>query len=237
MGILVATSGTYTFNPEFAELMTEAYSRLQIRGAQIQEEHIEDALRSANLLLIDFANRGVHQYELTQVDVTLDPDQATPQTYNLPAGTIDVWHAVIRRDGADTPLWPMARQSYEDIPNKSETGRPYNYTTNRNVSGVTTRTITLWPVPDTADTLRLWVWRFAEDQVGIEQNVGIAKEWFDAYAAELAKRLWRKYPSNTSTFMEMAVEAREAFTAARGTNRERAPLRLRIRGYVGRGRR
>lgn len=232
----MATSGTYTFNPEFAELMTEAYSRLQIRGAQIQQEHIDEALRSANLLLIDFGNRGVHQYQLTQVDVALDPDQGAPQTYNLPAGTIDVWHAAIRVDGVtDIPLWPMARQSYEDIPNKDETGRPYNYTTNRNVVGTATRTITLWPVPDRADTLRLWVWRFAEDQIGIEQNAGIAKEWFDAYAAELTARLGRKYPPGTASVQELKVEAIVAFKAAQGTNRERAPLRLRVRGYVGRG--
>lgn len=231
----MATSGTFTFNPEFATLMTEAYSRLQIRGAQIQQEHIDEALTSANLLLIDFANRGVHQYELTQVDVTLDPSQNVPQTYDLPAGTIDVWHAVIRRDGSDTPIWPMARQSYEDIPNKDETGRPYNYTTNRNVVGAATRTITLWPVPDRADTLRLWVWKFAQDQVGIEQNVGIAKEWFDAYASELTARLGRKYPPVNTSVRELKTEALAAFNAARGTNRERAPLRIRVRGYVGRG--
>mgnify|MGYP001609395674 CR=1 FL=1 len=149
--------------------------------------------------------------------------------------TIDVWHAVLRRDGSDTPLWPMARQSYEDIPNKDETGRPYNYTTNRNVNGVATRTVTLWPVPDRADTLRLWVWRFAEDQTGIEQNVGIAKEWFDAYAAALTARLGRKYPSGAASYQELLADASLAFRAALGTNRERAPLRLRVRGYVGRG--
>ena len=233
----MATSGTFTFNPEFAELMTEAYSRLQIRGAQIQQEHIDEALRSASLLLVDFSNRGVNQYQLTQTDITLVPGQAVPQTYNLPAGAIDVWHAVIRRDGSDTPLWPMARQSYEDIPNKSETGRPYNYTTNRNVNGVATRTVTLWPVPDRADTLRLWVWRFAEDQIGIEQNVGIAKEWFDAYASELTARLGRKFPPANASVRELKIEAIVAFKAAQGTNRERAPLRLRARGYVHRGRR
>jgi hypothetical protein len=160
---------------------------------------------------------------------------AEQATYNLPAGTVDLWSAVLRRSGSDTPVWPMGRMAYEFIPDKTQTGRPFNYFVDRAKTGTTTRTVTLWPVPDNdTDTLECWVWEFAQDAGKIGQTLSVAKEWVDAYAANLAKRLCVKFAPHK--YAMLASEAEMAFSLAKGTDRERAPLRLRMSGYVRRGR-
>lgn len=231
----MATSETRTFDPQFNELLTEAFERIQIQPRDVVQDHIEAALRSANLMLIDFANRGVLAYQLVQATINLE---AGEPTYDLPAGTIDAWSVILRRDNQDVPVWPMGRSTYHQLPDKTNTGRPFNYFTDRAKTGLNTRTITLWPVPDRdSDTLELWVWKFAEDAGTMSNTTGIAKEWFDAYAAGLAARLARKYPPKVGTVAELKAEADVAFYIAKGTDRERAPLRIRVRGYCGRGRR
>ncbi len=46
-----------TFNPQFAELLSEAFARAEIRPIGVTQEHIEEAIRSANYLLTDFSVR------------------------------------------------------------------------------------------------------------------------------------------------------------------------------------
>ncbi len=229
----MATSGVRTFTPQFADLMTEAFSRVQIRPANVTQEHIDNAIMSANLLLTEFSNRAVNQYQLVQQSVALVDGTAS---YNLPAGTVDVWHAVVRKDDQDTPVWPMSRSDYHSMPNKDNEGRPFAYFADRSGAPDATRTITLWPVPDgtSADTLELWLWREAETVVKVNETFGVGRPWFDAYAAGLAKRLARKYAP--SLMAELTMEAEEAFMFAKAGDRERAPTRLRMSGYISRGR-
>ena len=92
------------FNPTFPQLLAESFSRILIRPLQITQEHIVEALRSANLMLIEFQNHGVNQFQLIEQTIDLEEDEAT---YDLMEGAIDVWSAVHRRDGLDTPVWPM----------------------------------------------------------------------------------------------------------------------------------
>lgn len=230
----MATSGLRTFNPTFAEIMTEAFARIGIRPLTITQEHIDEAIRSANLMLIEFAARGVNQFQLVQTTQALAVADAT---YDLPAGTIDVWSCIYRHtDGTDTPMWPMSRTDYEYMPDKDNAGRPFHYFVERGAVGNTVRTITLWPVPDAAHagSVVLWVWRRAEDATGIPETLSTAWEWFDAYAAKLCARMAEKFaPALTE---EKSVLGEQAFMLARGFDRERAPARFRMTGYT-RGRR
>lgn len=228
----MATSGTITTDYQFAEIMSEAFERCQIPPLAIVQEHIDACVRSAQLMLVEFGNRGVHQYQLSHTTIDLE---AGEPTYNLPVGTIDLWSAVLTRDGSDTPVWPMGRQAYEYIPKKSQTGRPFNYFVDRATTGLQLRTVTLWPVPDrSTDVLKVWVWKSAQDVGSIGNTLAVAPEWVDAYAAGLAKRMARKFAPGLVG--ELTSEAEQAFSLAHGTDRERAPLRLRMRGYTRRGR-
>ncbi len=161
------------------------------------------------------------------------PGQAT---YDLMEGALDVWHAVYRRDGSDTPIWPFSRSDYHSIPDKAATGRPNQYFTDRGKVGLAARTVTLWPVPDhfPDDTLRLWVWCRANTAGDFSTDVPIASEFMDAYADGLALRLAKKFTRNMVSGLAADFEA--SFKIAFSAARERAPTRLRMRGYS-RGRR
>lgn len=219
-----------TYNPEFAQILSEALARAGIRPQQAGQEHIEDALRSANFLLTEFSNRNVNQYQLVeQVIPTVDGTA----TYALMEGAIDVWHMVYRRDDSDTPVWPISRSDYHSIPKKDPEGRPTVYFSERGVTGNTPRTVTLWPVPDRVDSIRIWVWCRHDSQT-FDTNAPMAIEFLDAYADGLALRLAKKFDPPRVEGLEL--DYARSFKAATDTARERAPLRLRMRGYT-RGRR
>ena len=229
----MATSGTRTFAPKFAELLSEAFSRILIRPAAITQDHIEEAVRSANLMFVSFSNRVQHQFQLQEVPQALS---ASDPTFDLPAGALDVWSMVVRKDGQDTPVFPMARKDYQRIPNKANEGRPFNYFVERGKVGNAVRTVTLWPTPDgtSADEAIMWVLMRPEDATGLPEDISVAWEWFDAYACDLTARLAEKYAPEL--FEQKTVLATNAYNIAKGADRERAPTRFRMRGYT-RGRR
>lgn len=225
------------FNPQFAELLSESFSRAEIRPINVTQEHIDEALRSANFLLTEFTNRGVHQFQLVEQEITTVAGTAT---YDLMAGALDVWHAVYRRDNSDTPIWPFSRSDYHSLPNKDADGRPNQYFSDRGKTGNTTRTVTLWPVPDrSGDTLKLWVWARPDSQT-FGATAPIAVEFEDAFADGLALRLAKKF--NRLKVDELTIDYRGrdgksgSFELACTAARERAPARFRMRGYT-RGRR
>ena len=228
----MATSGTRTFNPQFSDLMTEAFSRCLIRPQSIVQDHIDEAVRKGNLALITFANRTQMQFQIQAVSLDLEAEEPT---YVLPVGALEVWSMVHRRDGVDTPIWPMARTSYQRIPSKEHEGRPFNYFTERGKTGNGQRTVTFWPTPDRdTDTAELWCLMRPEDITGLPEEIGVAWEWFDALAGEVAWRLAGSFAPELKA--DLQNDAEKAYTMAKRADRERAPLRLRMRGYT-RGRR
>lgn len=226
----MATSQTRTFSPEFAEILEESFSRCLIRPQTINQDHIYEAIRSANLMLVEFTNAGVQQYRLIEQTITLTAGQ---EQYSLAAGTLDIWSMVFNRDGQDTPVWPHSRTDYQRIPSKGQEGRPYNYFIDRGAVGNAQRQVYLWPTPDTTgETVRIWALTRSEDAIETSENLTVAYEGFDAYAAKLAERLARKFaPELLGGRDGLKQEAKDAWDLWRGADRERTPLRFRMRGY------
>jgi hypothetical protein len=228
----MSASGTRSFDPQFAELMSEAYARIQIRPLSITQEHIDEGIRSANLMLVSMALYGMGQYQMSQSAISLVQGTAT---YDLPAGALDIWSAVHRRADLDTPVWPFSRSDYHHIPSKDQEGRPFNYFADRGVVGAATRSVTLWPTPDrTGDELVCWFLMKSQDATGLPENISTSYEYFEAYAANLTARLAEKFAPGM--FREKLQLAEMAMQMAQTGNRERAPARMRMRGYT-RGRR
>jgi hypothetical protein len=219
---------TTTFNPEFAEILSEAFANCGIRPSTVTTEHIDEAIRSSNLALLKFSNLGVKQYNLVQRTITTVSGQAS---YSLPQSSLDVWSAVLTRDNADTPIWPIGRTDYQNIPKKTQLGKTYNYFVDRGKVGTTQRTIYVWPVPDrSTDIISYWSWERETDQTDMNQTAPIAYEWIDAYACEIAARMAKKFAPDR--FGLLKQEAKEAFVTARMADRERAPVRFKFRGYI-----
>lgn len=219
-----------TFNPQFAEILSESFSRSMMRPFQATQEHLDEAIRSANFVLTQFTNKGVTQFQLIEQEITLESGEPT---YELMEGALDAWHVVYRRDGmTDTPVWPIARSDYHSLPDKDAPGLSNQYFTDRGKTGNNRRTITLWPVPDRdTDTLSVWVWCRAET---IENNISatapIAVEFVDAYADAIALRLAKKF--NAAKVAGLTTDAKDSFDIAFSAARERTPVRLRMRGYT-----
>lgn len=223
----MTVSAVRSFNPAFAEFLAEAFARIQILGRDIQENHIDEAVRSANFTFVKMANEASAQFQMVAGSVSLV--SGTP-TYTLPAGLVDIFKMVYRRQGLDTPVWPIGRGDYLNIPDKTNAGRPYNYFLDKGKVGNTQRTITMWPTPDSSvDTLKYWGIYRPTDTTGLPDDIGIAWEFFDAYASDLAMRLAEKYKPDQ--YGMKAGIAAEALKLAKSGARERAPSRLRMRGY------
>ena len=68
----MATSGTYAFNPSLGELVLYAYNLCDVRNTALAQEHMEAARMSTNLLLANWANRGVNLWAVDLVTVSFN---------------------------------------------------------------------------------------------------------------------------------------------------------------------
>ena len=68
----MATSGTYAFNPSLGELVLYAYNLCDVRNTAIAQEHMEAARMSTNLLLANWANRGVNLWAVDLITVSFN---------------------------------------------------------------------------------------------------------------------------------------------------------------------
>jgi hypothetical protein len=99
----------------------------------------------------------------------------------LPAGTMDVLEAVLRRDGADTPMGRMDREQYHYIPSKTQRGRPHSFYVERNVEPPV---MWLWNAPENStDQVIYYRLARAEDVGALANNVDWPRRYMDAVAA------------------------------------------------------
>ncbi len=65
----MTTSGVSSYNPDFDEIITEAYERC---GLQVRDGYdVLSARRSLNLMFAEWANRGLNLYTIEQRQVAL----------------------------------------------------------------------------------------------------------------------------------------------------------------------
>ena len=87
----MTTSGTTAFNLEFRDMAEEAYERcgLEIRGGY----DLRTARRSMNLMLVEWANRGINLWTVEQGQIPMVTGQAL---YALPIDTVDLMDKIGR---------------------------------------------------------------------------------------------------------------------------------------------
>ena len=152
------TSGTYTFDKSFSidDIIEESYERLGIQS--VFGNQIKTARRSLNIMFQEWANRGLHYWEVGNNNITLVDGQATYTMYRSTGdgtsdatavyGVDDVLEASYRASNIDTSLTKIARSDYQAIPNKTSTGVPSQYFVQRLVDKVT---ITLYQTPGSTE--------------------------------------------------------------------------------------
>ena len=154
----MATSGTAKFEKGFtiADIVEEAYERIGIKG--VSGYQLKSARRSLNILFQEWANRGLHYWEVRNNNITLVSGQktytmfrdSTDGTSDATAvyGVDDVLEASYRNSNIDTPLTKINRSAYQALSNKASTGQPTQYFVERFIDKIT---ITLYLTPGSSE--------------------------------------------------------------------------------------
>jgi len=119
----MSTTGLTIFNPNLNEIVEEAFERC---GQELRSGYdLRTARRSLNLMLSEWANRGINLWTLEQGSIMLMANQIT---YPLPINTVDLVETIIRTgtgtNQTDINISRISVSTYSTIPNKLATGRP-----------------------------------------------------------------------------------------------------------------
>ena len=139
----MALSGSTDFQPNVAEFVEEAFERC---GLELRTGYdLKTARRSVNLMLAEWANRGLNQWTIEQATQTVT--QGT-NDYSLNSNVIDILDCSLRRtvSGTTTDLQMsrISRSEYLNIPNKATQSRPSQFFLDK----LTTPVLKIWPAPE-----------------------------------------------------------------------------------------
>ena len=206
----MATSGTVAFRPNVEEIITEAFERCGIDTQTRTGDHAISARRSINLLFSEFANRGINYWTVTSNTLTL---VSGTSSYALPAGTIDIMDAVVRDSSSstDTIINRITLQEYNQLPNKTSSGKPSQFMIDRQYTPV----IYLWQVPNTSTySIVYWALNQQEDVNASNQDADIPYRWSDTICAGLASKLAIKYAPDKFQLLNEIYERSFSFAAS-----------------------
>jgi hypothetical protein len=218
----MTVSGTKTFELDVAEYIEEAFERcgIEIRTGYDQRT----ARRSLNLLLAEWANRGLNQWTIETASITLS---AGTNTYSLNQYDIDILAAVIRyTDGVgsqnqqDLTIDRISRETYLNIPNKLTQARPVQYFVDRSI----TPSIKVWPTPDTTYYLVVDKLVRMDDVSSSVNTLQVPFRFYPCLAAGLAYYIAMKKAPDRVQLLKAMYE--EEFTRAAAEDRDRASLQL-----------
>lgn len=227
------TTDTTAFNLDLNSLIEESFERC---GAELRSGYdMRTARRSLNLLLLDWANRGVNMWTIEQGTQVLTPGTAT---YSLPLDTVDLLDHVIRtgsgQNQIDINISRISVSTYAQIPNKNATGRPIQVRIDRKTGATNSAnvaqnpTITVWPVPDTSQTYTFVYWRLRrmQDAGNGINGQDIPFRLLPALVSGLAYHLAIKLPNALDRVQMLKSQYDEAWELASTEDREKAPVRF-----------
>ena len=224
----MATSGTYNFNLDIDEVIQEATE--MIGGEQTLGHEPQSARRSINLMLNDWQNRGVLLWKIYTTAVTVS---TSVTSYDLSSSTTDALQVNLRRDSTDIELQRISFEEYLNVPNKSQAGRPTQYTVKRDLANPT---IHIYPVPDNAtDILKIEAIRQVEDiNKSADQNADTPVRFLPALTCGLSYYLSMKRNNIPMDRIQMLkANYEEKLLMALEEDRERASLLLKPKlGYI-----
>ena len=155
----MATSGTTTFESSFSidEVIEEAYERIGQQPMSGQE--MKSARRSLNIMFQEWANRGLHYWEVKNNSITLVNGQSVYTMFRSTNdgtssatavyGVDDILEMSYRNSSSvDFPLTKINRSQYQSLSNKTDTGTPTQYFVQRFIDRVT---VTLYLTPGSTE--------------------------------------------------------------------------------------
>lgn len=218
----MTTTNTAMFNLELSEIFDDAADRCSYELRSGYDFKI--ARRSLNLLLIEWANKGISLWLIEQGSIPLLTNIGT---YDLPSDTIDLLDQVVRTGTGTTQvdinLSRISSSTYATIPAKNTSARPVQVWINRQAQ---IPQINVWPKPNNDSyTFVYWRLRRIQDAGNASNTQDIPFRFLPALIAGLAYQLSMKLPGvdpNRSVMLKAMYD--EAFQIASEEDREKASL-------------
>ena len=221
----MATSGSKNFVPDVGEFVEEAFERC---GIELRTGYdLKTARRSLNLMLAEWANRGLNQWTIAQKTVAMVKDTTV---YNIDStnatAPIDVLDAFVREtvnsEVTDLPMTRISRSQYSAYPKKSQTGKPNQFLIDKQSSP----TITVYPAPDKSSeyTVYMNVLTRMDDADEGANTLEMPYRFYPCLAAGLAYYISiKRAPERTMMLKQMYDEE---FQRALDQDEERASYRI-----------
>jgi len=208
----MAVSGSVNFELDVSDYVEEAFERC---GLEVRTGYdLVTARRSLNIMLAEWANRGLNQWTITQRTQALT---SGTRTYALSADVIDILSAVVTRSSTDFSLTRVSRDDDLNIPNKATTGRPTQFFLDRQV----TQSLRLWPTPENSTDVVVYnaLTRIDDADTAIN-TLDVPFRFYPCLAAGLAYYLSIKRAPNRTQMLKAMYE--EEFERAMGEDRDRS---------------
>lgn len=212
----MTTSGSKNFELQVDDYIEEAFERC---GLEFKTGYdARTAKRSLNLLLADWANRGLNQWTIKQRTLSLTSGTSS---YVLSNDVIDILSAVCRRSGSDITLSRISRDDYLTIPNKSSEGRPSQFFLDRQIIP----NLYLYNTPDNStDTIVYDALVRMEDVDDLTNTLDLPFRFYPCLAAGLAYYIAIKKAPNRIQMLKAIYE--EEFERARTEDRDRSSFNV-----------
>ena len=212
----MAVSDSTDFELDVAEYIEESFERC---GLEVRTGYdLKSAKRSLNLMLAEWANRGLNQWTITQTTQALTSGTST---YNLNTNVIDILSVVVRRSSTDFAMERISRSTYLGIPTKSTTGRPNQFFLDRQITPV----LKIWPTPENStDTIIFDALTRMDDADTFINTMDMPFRFFPCLAAGLAYYISMKRAPNRTQMLKAVYE--EEFQRAMTEDRDRASFNV-----------
>jgi hypothetical protein len=212
----MAVSGSKDFELDVAEYIEEAFERC---GLEVRTGYdLRTAKRSLNLMLAEWANRGLNQWTIKQRTVTMVQGDGD---YALDNDIIDVLSVVVRRSDTDYALDRVSRDTFISIPNKTTQGRPSQFFLDRQI----TPNLKVWPVPDNSTDIVIYDALTRMDDGDAQVNtLDMPFRFYPCLAAGLAYYLAMKRAPERIQLLKAVYE--EEFERAMAEDRDRSSFNI-----------
>jgi hypothetical protein len=212
----MATSSSTDFELAVDDYIEEAFERC---GLEVRTGYdLKTAKRSLNLMLAEWANRGLNQWTIVQRTQALTADDTE---YDLGADVIDVLSLVIRRSGTDFNMSRISRDTYLSIPTKTTTGRPTQYFLDRQI----TPNLKIWPAPENStDVIHYDALTRIQDADTMQNTVEIPFRFYPCLSAGLAYYISLKRAPDRIQLLKNIYE--EEFDRAMAEDRDRSSFTI-----------
>ena len=210
------TSGTTTFDKTFSidEIIEESFDRLGM--FTLNGGHLKTARRSLNIMFQEWANRGLHYWEIANNNITLVNGQAVYTMFRATGdgtsdatavyGVDDILEANYRNNNVDTPLTKINRSTYQGLSNKTSTGTPSQYFVQRFIDKIT---ITLYLTPGASEAGKFLNYYYVKriQDVGVYTNAtDVVYRFVPCMVSGLAFYLCQKYQPQRCQEMKLYYE-------------------------------